>query len=232
MRGLWRPYAMGLMCMALYACGTPHIHKGKAKVRTYAKDTYASPDAARSPGSLWSEGAHNLFEETRGRRVGDILTVVVDEQSQAARDSGTAMQRQGDMRVGISAFLAAMQSYASTHPGFDPNALLATSMASSFAGQGSTSASGNLNATVPVRIKDVLPNGDFYIEGNKTLLLNNEESHLYLSGVVRPIDVNTDNSVGSSVLADVELEYTGRGVMAENERPGILWRALNYIWPF
>jgi flagellar L-ring protein precursor FlgH len=223
---------MGLLCMALCACGTPHIHKGKAKVRTYAKDTYASPDAARSPGSLWSEGAHNLFEETRGRRVGDILTVVVDEQSQAARDSGTAMQRQGDMRVGISAFLAAMQSYASTHPGFDPNALLATSMASSFAGQGSTSASGNLNATVPVRIKDVLPNGDFYIEGNKTLLLNNEESHLYLSGVVRPIDVNTDNSVGSSVLADVELEYTGRGVMAENERPGILWRALNYIWPF
>lgn len=229
---LLKPWLMCLQLVLLVACGAPHIHKRKPKVRAYAKDTYASPDAARSPGSLWSEGAHNLFEETRGRRVGDILTVVVDEQSQAARDSGTATQRQGDMRLGISAFLAAMASYASAHPGFDPNAILATSMSSSFTGQGSTTASGNLNATVPVRIKDVLPNGDFYIEGNKTLLLNNEESHLYLSGVVRPIDVNTDNSVSSSVLADVELEYTGSGVMAENERPGVLWRALNYIWPF
>lgn len=227
-----RQLAWCALTLQLGACGAPHIHKSKSKVRAYAKDTYASPDAARTPGSLWSEGAHNLFEETRGRRIGDILTVVVDEQSQAARDTGTATQRQSDMRLGMSAFLAAMQSYASTHPGFDPNAILATSMSSSFAGQGSTTASGNLNATVPVRIKDILPNGDFYIEGNKTLLLNNEESHLYLSGVVRPIDVDTDNTVGSSVLADVELEYTGRGVMAENERPGILWRALNYIWPF
>jgi flagellar L-ring protein precursor FlgH len=214
------------------ACGAPHIHKGKAKVRTYAKDTYASPDAARTPGSLWSEGAHSLFEETRGRRVGDILTVVVDERSDAARDSGTATQRQSDMRLGISAFLNALSNYAATHPGFDPNAILATTSGSDFSAQGTTSASGTLSATVPVRIKDVLPNGDFYVEGNKTMLLNNEESHLYISGVVRPIDVGTDNAVSSAVLADVELEYTGSGVMAENERPGVLWRALNYIWPF
>lgn len=220
------------LCSSFVACGTPHIQKNTRRVRSYNKDVYASPDAARSPGSLWSEGAYNLFQETRGRRVGDILTVVVNEYSDAARDSSTGTQRKSDMRLGISAFLNVLQNYAANHPGFDPNALLATVASSDFAAQGATSASGQLTAMVPVRIKDIMPNGDFYVEGNKTLLLNNEQSYLYLSGVVRPIDVGTDNSVDSAVLADVELEYTGSGMMAENERPGVLWRFLNFIWPF
>lgn len=209
-----------------------HIKPYKHKSRTYAHDTYASPDAARTPGSLWSEGAHNLFEETRARRVGDILTVTLAERADATRDTATATSRQSSAQVGVSALLSAIHSYAASHPGFDPNALLAGMSASTFNSQGGTSRSGQLDAILPVRIKELLPNGDFFVEGSKMLLLNNEESTLYLSGVVRLIDINTDNSVASSVLADVELEYTGRGVLADNENPGWLSRILGWVWPF
>jgi flagellar L-ring protein precursor FlgH len=220
-------------CGWLAACAkVPHIKGYQPKHRTYAKDGYASPDAARSPGSLWSDGAHHLFEETRGRRVGDILTVFIDERADATRDRGTALARQSGMSVGVSAFLNAMQQLAIAHPGLDPNVLISGSGAGSFNSQGQVAASGQLSATLPVRIKEVLPNGDFFLEGSKMLLLNNEESTLYISGVTRPIDVGTDNSVSSSVLADVELEYTGRGVLADNDHQGWLSRLFGRFWPF
>lgn len=230
-RPTWALWAMvavvGTGCSRVH-----HIKPYKRKTRTYAHDTYASPDAARTPGSLWSEGAHNLFEETRARRVGDILTVTLAERADATRDTATATQRQSNVQVGVSAVIDAMYSYAQKHPGFDPNAILAGMSQSAFTSQGGTSRSGQLDAILPVRIKEQLPNGDFYVEGSKMLLLNNEESTLYLSGVVRLIDIDTDNSVDSSRLADVELEYTGRGVLADNENPGWLSRILGWVWPF
>lgn len=224
---------LAIGAMAASGCAkVHHIKPYKIKSRAYAKGTYASPDAARTPGSLWSEGAHNLFEETRARRVGDILTVSLNERADATRDTATATNRQSNAQVGVSAVVDAMAKYAVTHPGFDPNAVLAGMSQSAFTSQGGTSRSGQLDAILPVRIKEQLPNGDFFVEGSKMLLLNNEESTLYLSGVVRLIDINTDNTVDSSRLADVELEYTGRGVLADNENPGWFSRILGWVWPF
>ena len=209
-----------------------HIKPYKKKNRTYTKSSYASPDAANTPGSLWSEGAHNLFEETRGRRIGDILTVTIDERADATRDMQTGTSRHSDSQVGISAALNIMQKVAQMYPGTDPNALLSGQSNGNFAANGGTSSRGTLAATLPVRIRELMPNGDFFVEGNKMLLVNNEESTLYISGVVRPIDVNTDNSVSSTKLADVELEYTGHGVLTDNDSRGWLSRALGWIWPF
>lgn len=224
-----------LACTVAVSAGcsrVKHIKPYKKKARAYTAATYASPDAARTPGSLWSEGAHNLFEETRGRRVGDILTVTIAERADATRDMQTGTSRHSDSQVGISAALNVMQKIAAMYPGTDPNALLAGQSNGNFASNGGTASSGTLAATLPVRIRELLPNGDFFVEGNKMLLVNNEESTLYISGVVRPIDVNTDNSVSSTKLADVELEYTGRGVLSDNDERGWLSRALGWIWPF
>ena len=231
-----RGWTLVLLATALAANAScakvKHIKPYKKKTRTYAPANYASPDAARTPGSLWSEGAHNLFEETRGRRVGDILTVLISERADATRDMQTGTNRHSDSQVGVSALFNVMQKVAAMYPGTDPNALLAGASNSAFNSAGGTSSSGALAATLPVRIRELLPNGDFFVEGNKMLLLNNEESTLYISGVVRPIDVNTDNSVPSTKLADVELEYTGRGVLTDNDSRGWLSRALGWIWPF
>lgn len=209
-----------------------HIYPYGPKVRTYTPPEYASADARRTAGSLWSESSPGLFEDARAQRVGDIVTVRIDERSDATRDASTHASRSSDTSLGVSAFFNAMQRLAARYPQISPAALVGASSDTQFDGEGSTSRSGRLAATLPVHVKRQLPNGDLFVEGTKMLLLNDEESQLYLSGVVRPIDIQPDNSVASSLLADVELEYTGRGVVSEQQGPGWLSRVLSYIWPF
>ncbi len=220
-----------LLLLPLGGC-VRHVLPYTRKSRAYTADTYAPPTADRSPGSLWSDGAHNLFEDARARRIGDIVTVRVDERSNAVRDAATRTHREGEVEFGVSSFAGAMQQLAAANPGLNPATLLGAGNESTFRGQGNTSRSGRLQAILPVRIKGTMPNGDFYIEGNKVLLLNEEESFLYISGVIRPIDIEPDNSVVSSVIADVELEYTGRGSITESQNRGWLSRILDYLWPF
>jgi flagellar L-ring protein precursor FlgH len=222
-------------CVLLSACDfgcVRHVYPYSRKVRQYKADTYAPPNAAKTAGSLWSEGSHNLFEDARARRIGDILTIGVVEQADATRDAATKTQHDSSIQLGISSFYTAIAGLVKKNPGLDPNALIAAATRNDFNGGGNTKRSGALAATLPVRIKEALPNGDFYVEGHKVLLLNDEESFLYLSGVVRPIDILPDNSVPSSKLADVELEYTGRGVLSEAESVPWFERVINWIWPF
>ena len=209
-----------------------HIYPVNEKIRVYEPEAYDEEAQRTLPGSLWRAGSPGLFTDARARRVGDILTVRVEEQSDASRGATTQTARESESSVGISAFLGAMQRLASQVPGLDPAALVSAASATSFKGGGRTSRSGSLRATLPVRIKKRLPNGDFFVEGRRALLLNDEETFLYLSGVVRPLDIAPDNSVSSSLLADVELEYTGRGVVSERQSPGWLARVLDYVWPF
>lgn len=209
-----------------------HIYPYAPKIREYKPDTYAATDAERTEGSLWSEASPGLFEDARATRVGDIVTIRIDERSDAARDASTHASRKSETTLGVSAFFKAMQSLAAKYPGLDPAALVGAESASAFDGEGTTSRSGRLTAILPVRVKRHLPNGDLFVEGTKVLLLNDEESQLYVSGVARPIDILPDNSIPSSMLADVELEYTGRGVLSEQQSPAWLSRILSYIWPF
>ena len=209
-----------------------HVYPYKPKVREYQQDTYAAPEAGRTEGSLFGEASRGLFEDVRGHRIGDILTIRVDERSDATRDLSTKSSRKNEANLGVNAFFTAMTALQKKNPGLDPSALIAATSNTAFDGEGSTKRSGKLNATLPVRIKKTLPNGDFYVEGNKILLLNEEESHLYISGVVRPVDIAPDNSIPSFLLADVELEYTGRGVLSDRQSPGWLGRALDMMWPF
>ena len=81
-------------------------------------------------------------------------------------------------------------------------------------------------------MKRVLRNGDLFVEGTKIVMVDNEEHHLYVSGVVRQADILADNSVLSSRVADAEIEYAGRGDVSDQQRPGWLSRILTAIWPF
>ena len=77
----------------------------------------------------------------------------------------------------------------------------------------------------------VLPNGNLFIEGHRVVLVNHEEHHFYLSGVVRPVDIETDNSVTSALIADAEIEFTGRGAISEKQEAPWLQRGLDFVRP-
>ena len=85
---------------------------------------------------------------------------------------------------------------------------------------------------MPAVVRKVLPNGNLFVEGHRVILVNAEEQHFYISGVVRPIDIDQENSVKSSMVADAEIEFVGRGVLTDNQKQGWLSRFLGWIWPF
>ena len=222
---------VGLLALMSVACVT-HIQPYERKMRAYEGDMYPETIHGRSEGSLWTEGGVSLFEDHRAARLGDLITVLIAEKSDANRDASTSTSRESDSSFGVGAFFGTLAKVVAKNPTLKPEELLKSISKASFDGSGKTARSGKLEGVLPVRIKRILPNGDFFVEGNKVILINDEETFFYLSGVVRPMDIAPDNSVPSSRIADVELEYTGRGVLSERQSPGWFSRALDYVWPF
>ncbi len=211
-------------------CAT-HIAPYKPKKRELDVGTYDKAPEATGP-SLWSDNQAGFFEDNRARRVGDILVVKIDESDQATRDDTTNLDRKGSNEFGAAASMGLVNALAAKIPNADPAALLGTSSSQSFAGSGRIQRRGSLQATLPVRIRKVMPNSDLYIEGTKVVLIGNEEQHLYVSGIVRAADVSPDNSVLSSRIAEAEIEVTGRGDVSSQQRPGWASRFLSKLWPF
>ena len=114
----------------------------------------------------------------------------------------------------------------------DPNLAIGGGSTNSFQSKGDTGRTESLTATVPAVVTKVFSNGNLFVEGHRVILVNAEEHHFYISGVVRPIDIAQDNSVLSSYVADAEIEFTGRGVLSDNQKPGLFARFWNWIWPF
>jgi flagellar L-ring protein FlgH len=218
-----------MLPLLLTACGVPHIDAYTPKHREYEVPTAKAGLGDDAAGSLWRPDARNasLFSDYRAFREQDLVVVRIEENADAKRTADTNLQRDTDLNVAIQAFL---KSAAVTTPQFDLTAGGKSGL--TFNGDGATARTEKLTATVPAIVRKVLPNGNLFIEGHRVVLVNNEEQHFYISGVVRPIDIMQDNSVRSSYVADAEIEFTGRGVLSDNQKPGLFARFWNWIWPF
>jgi flagellar L-ring protein precursor FlgH len=223
---LARAALAALAAVALAACGGPtHVAKYKPKLRDYPDPAAAREDAQTSaPGSIWRDGraGASLYADARALRENDLVVVKVEEVADAKRSTDTDIERKSD--TAISAFLEAQST--------SQAAKLSGGSSGTFKGAGSTARTERLTATVPAIVRKVLPNGNLFIEGHRVVLVNSEEQHFYISGVVRPIDIDGENSVKSSMVADAEIEFTGRGVLTDNQRQGWLQRHLGKVWPF
>jgi flagellar L-ring protein FlgH len=214
--------------LALAACAAPtHVAQYTPKRRDYPTPS-ASAEGGQpgSPGSLWRDGkpASMLFTDARALRENDLVVVRVEEIADAKRSADTDISRDSTASAKVSAFLRASNLV--------PPASLDTEGHTAFKGLGSTARTERLTATVPATVRKVLPNGNLFIEGHRVVLVNAEEQHFYISGVVRPIDIDQENGVKSSMVADAEIEFTGRGVLTENQRQGWVSRYLGWLWPF
>ncbi len=214
------------------ACGPSHIAPFVERHRDYRMGEYSAGSEPVSSGSLWPESGRGLFADFRASRVGDIVTVRVDENPNASGRASTQLERESEMSLGIPNFLGLASALASSYPDIDPSNLMRVISESAFDGSGSTRRATNLSAQRAVRVKATMPNGDFFVEGTKVLMVNEEELHLYISGVIRPTDIEADNSVRSSLIADAQVEFTGRGSLSDNQRQGWLARIINTITPF
>jgi flagellar L-ring protein precursor FlgH len=202
------------------------------RVRDYKPDTYSASMPVQEGGSLFMSTAPGLFQDTRAARLGDIITIKVDENEVAEHQAGTAMSREQSMNFQMPALFSLMSNLQNAGVrGLDPSKLIDLAMKSAFKADGNTSRSGKLIATLQARVKKVLPNGDLYLEGEKIVAVNGEDHHLYLSGTIRQEDVAPDNSVPSARVADAQVMYNGMGVLSDNQRQGWLARLFTILSP-
>lgn len=224
-----------LAALVALAAGTvgcaEHITPYKPKHRKLDPGQFGTRADALN-GSLYAEGAPGLLEDPVASRVGDLIVVKIDEKDLATSQADTKLDKSDATTYGMPnafGFVAALQK---KYPGIDPAKLFATTSDQKFTGNGAISRQGQVSATLPVRVVQVLANGDLFIEGQKTVMVGHEEKHIYVSGIVRRIDIADDNSVPSSRIADAEVEYTGTGDVSDTQRRGWLGRILSKVWPF
>ncbi len=181
----------------------------------------------QTEGSLWTDSTSRpfLFLDLRASHVGDIVTVKVMERAEGSKDTGTKTSRGSSIKAATKSLFGL---------GDDKMAKLGieTDFSNKMDGTGSTSRSGELTADVPAVITAVLPNGNMVVEGIREVRINNEKETISLKGIIRQEDIGPGNTVTSNKVADAKIEYIGKGVLNDKNRPGWLARVLDWIWPF
>jgi flagellar L-ring protein precursor FlgH len=181
-----------------------------------------------APGSLWSPSTRfgELGSDVRAAQVDDLVTVVVNENASAVATGATKTSRATAAQSQISA-LAGPKS-----PGGAAQNLLNLNSSQSLNGQGSTTRSTTITATLSARVTHVLPNGYLVLEGTKEVLVNSEHQTVTVRGVIRPADLQ-GNTITSNQIAQMEIKIDGKGVVNDAiHRPNILYRILLGLLPF
>jgi len=219
-------------CAVGLGCARPqHIRPHTPRERDFQAGDYQSAPQPVSEGSLWHDSSVSLFADFRATRVGDLVTIRIDESPRAAGDARTDLEREQSASFGASSFFGLTSALQQAYPNIDPSSLIDIASRSSFLGDGETQRGSRVRGEIAVRVKQVMPNGDLYVEGTKVILVNEEELHIYVSGVVRPQDIQEDNSVRSGLIADAQVEFTGRGTLTDNQRQGWLARLISALVP-
>jgi flagellar L-ring protein FlgH len=192
----------------------------------------ASLPAVSPADSLWRDDiSRPMFCDKRGMNIGDILTIVVQENSTANKNNATTTERQSSLSAAITSFLYSPgASTALTKGGQLP--ALAYNSDHKHAGNGVIADSESIVAQVAVRIVDVLPNGNFVIEGKRQTSFSGEQQTIILRGVVRSDDVASNNTVLSYNVADATIQIIGKGTVTDSQNKGWFNRLWDKINPF
>jgi len=162
--------------------------------------------------SLYREDQYqSLTSDRRGMKVGDLVTVQIFETSSATSTADTRSDRTADVGVEVAGTQRRLRRSAS--------------LSNDMQGQGRTERTGRLLAQVTVTIQEVLPNGDLRLAGDQMLEINDERQQIRLEGRIRPLDLQENNLVVSSRLADAKISYLGTGVLGDKQKPA-WWQRL------
>ena len=192
----------------------------------------ASAPLAAANGSLWMEAsARVLLADNRARNVGDIVTIVVDENNESAKQNNTKTGKKTGVSATISSFLfgAAKDGFL-TRGGKYP--VIDMKSDKSFEGGATINNSERITARIAVRVTEVLPNGHMILEGRRMTLVGGEQQEAVLRGVVRQEDIQPNNTVMSFNVADASIKFVSKGTVTDSQRRGWFTKAFDKITPF
>ncbi|MGI6034388.1 MAG: flagellar basal body L-ring protein FlgH [Limnochordia bacterium] len=168
--------------------------------------------------SLWSS-SRAMYTDTKTRQVGDLITLVIVESSQATQRAETSTGQSSEVSVKPGGgILSTLLPFLKLGGGDQAKA------------SGQTARGGTLMAQITTRVVEVLPGGNLRIEGQQLITINGEEQELMVSGIIRPEDITRENRVLSTYVADAKIHFTGAGSLGDKQKPGLLTRLFNWLF--
>ena len=236
------------LVLGLAACGTADrlANVGRAPALSPIEDPTAMPGykpvrmpmpdaepAAFASNSLWRQGSRAFFKDQRAARVGDLVTVRVRVTDRAQFENQTRRSRQNGENLGADALMGFETRLDRILPDdVSADALVGIDSRSSSRGEGSTRRSEQLTTNVAAVVTQVLPNGNMVIEGKQEIRVNFEVRELIVAGVVRPEDIEADNTIDSTKIAQARIAYGGRGQLTDVQQPRYGQQVMDILLPF
>ena len=187
----------------------------------------------RQPNSLWQTGARAFFRDQRASRVGDILTVLVTIDDQAQLANETKRSRANTDTLGATNLFGFENHLHNWLPtGVDPSSLLNTNSALSNDGKGSIARQEQVDMQLAAAIIQVLPNGNLVIQGKQQVTVNFDLRELTISGIIRPQDIDSTNSIAYNQIAEARIEYGGKGQNQDVQQPRYGDQLIDILMPF
>lgn len=164
----------------------------------------------------------SMFSDRKAGTIGDIVTILVMEYSAASSEAKTETSKSNDH--GLYATGGMKISAYSPYFGARGN------VKNGFKGDASVERSGRLQTKITATITEISPNGNLVLQGSRMMTVNGENEEAVITGVVRPEDISTHNTVYSFQVADAKITYKGKGVVRNGQRPGLIARFFNWIF--
>ncbi len=184
-------------------------------------------------GSLWKTSNRSMFADRKASNIGDIVTVLISEQASASKEASTKTDRTTNISASIPNFFGLENDKIwNGHNPIDLSNLVNADFSNGFDGNGSTTRKEDLTASLTTQVVGKYPNGQLKIRGGKEVMVNNEVQVIYLTGIIRPVDITAANTVRSYKVLNARISYTGKGALSDKQRPGWMMRTLDNVWPF
>jgi flagellar L-ring protein FlgH len=190
----------------------------------------APQPAVYQPNSLWRTGSRAFFKDQRAHQIGDILTVKVRFADKATMDNETQRSRKNNEDSGIDNFFGKPKVPIMNTP--VPTRIFTGDSSSLSDGRGSIDRKEEIVTNIAGVVTQVLPNGNLVIEGKQEVRVNFEIRELIVAGIVRPEDIESDNTIDSSKIAEARIAYGGRGQITDVQQPRYGQQVLDVLLPF
>jgi flagellar L-ring protein precursor FlgH len=183
-------------------------------------------------GSLYVKGSR--VAQTRDFRaydINDLVSIKVVESTTATNSANVSTERDDTSARALTNLLS-LEKLINLIPTIDTTAAVNGNNSSDYSSAGSNNRTETISSTLTARIIDRMPNGNLVLMAQRNIIVNQERQVMVVQGIVRPVDIEDDNSIISTKIADLQIQYGGSGVISESMRRGWASRAINYIWPF
>ena len=185
-----------------------------------------------SAGSIWPTDGASLFADNKAYKVGDILTITVDENAETSNTAGNALSKKSSADGSIDTLVVPMGPMGTTKFFTQTTPAAKWSSTRTFTGSGSHTVQGTVKTSIAAVVKEVLPNGNLMIEGKRVRQSAGETIIFTISGIARPQDITTSNTIASTSLAQARMILETTGPVARSTRRGWFDRIMDIIWPF